>query len=353
MRIIAVDIGVGTMDVMLIDTSKILENGTKLVLPSPAQLHRAAVLRAAKARKNLYIDGDTVGGGPFASAVKAHISAGLKVKMTPGAAYSIRNDLSEVEALGIEIVDCIDAWDTDFLTLWLQEVRLKEVLRFLSEYGENEQVDCVTIAVQDHGISPKGVSNRMTRIGRFETALSENPYLEFLLYSENSVPDEFLRMRSAARRAHEELPDADVYVMDTSPAAVLGCLMDPCVQDSEKVLAINFGNGHTLGVLLDGGVVLRGFEAHTRQFADAKLLKSYLCDLLKGKLSNERVFNDGGHGLFEVSQVPVEPDKILVTGPRRSLMNELELGFRYAAPAGDMMMTGPLGLYRALKSRFL
>ncbi|MBC7107228.1 MAG: hypothetical protein H5T41_00305 [Methanomassiliicoccales archaeon] len=353
MRILALDIGVGTTDVMLIEPEKNLENCIKFVLPSAAQIYAAAVAKATKARKELYIFGDTVGGGPFASAIKRHIAAGLKVTMTPQAAFSIRNDLSEVQTLGINIADHeYPPSDFDGCALWLQEVRLIPIFDFLKKSGERGEADIIALAVQDHGISPKGISNRITRIDRFRNLLSKDPRLESLMYSIDQIPGDFIRMRSAAERAKKEAPGAKIFVMDTSPVAALGCLADPQIHQDDCILAVNFGNGHSLAVLFDHGKVVRGFEAHTRQFENGIALREYLEDFIAGQLTDERVFGDGGHGLFNISQRPLEPDQILVTGPRRALIETTKLNFRYAAPAGDVMMTGPIGLYCAIKSRF-
>jgi uncharacterized protein (DUF1786 family) len=89
-------------------------------------------------------------------------------------------------------------------------------------------------------------------------------------------------------------------------------------------------------------------EAHTQVF-DPKKLGKFLKGFLSSTLSNEDVFNDGGHGLFRLEERLPKPDQILVTGPNRMLMEGSGLKFRYAAPAGDVMMTGPMGLYRAVQ----
>jgi uncharacterized protein (DUF1786 family) len=68
---------------------------------------------------------------------------------------------------------------------------------------------------------------------------------------------------------------------------------------------------------------------------------------LSSSLSNEDVFNDGGHGLFRLKEELPKPDQIMVTGPNRGMMEDSGLEFRYATPAGDVMMTGPMGLNRA------
>jgi len=349
MRMLVLDIGVGTTDVMLIDSDKNAENCTKAVIPSPIRQYAAAVRRATGARRDLFILGDTIGGGEFSSALKKHVAAGLKVTMTEKAAFSVRNDLDEVRERGIAVVEG-NAPPDGFVgdVLWLQEVRLREIVRFFSGAGESGGIDFVGVAVQDHGVSPKGVSNRTTRIERFRQIISKDRRLESLCFEEGKIPEDFLRLRCAASRARKEMQDTSVFVMDTSPAAALGCLEDPGVDESGCVLTVNAGNGHTLAALLRDGEVLGAMEAHTRAF-DPKKLGKFLKGFLDSTLSNEDVHNDGGHGLFRLEDRLPEPDQILVTGPNRMLMEGSGMEFRYATPAGDVMMTGPIGLNRAIR----
>jgi uncharacterized protein (DUF1786 family) len=349
MKTLAVDIGVGTTDIMLIDSQRNSENCTKMVIPSPIRRYAAAVRKATEAGRELFVQGDTIGGGEFSSALKAHVAAGLKVTMTEDAAYSVRNDLDEVRERGIAVTrEGSPPLGFEGDVLWLQEVHLRGVVRFLRESGESGGIDYVAVAVQDHGVSPKGVSNRVTRIERFRQIISKDRRLESLCFEAGTVPEDFIRLRSAAERAKKEMPDAMAFVMDTSPAAALGCLEDREVDESGCVLTVNVGNGHTLAALLQAGEVLGAMEAHTRAF-DPKKLGRFLKGFLSSTLSNEDVFEDGGHGLFRLEEKLPKPDQIMVTGPNRSLMEGSGLKFRYATPAGDVMMTGPIGLNRAVK----
>ncbi|MHC1595821.1 MAG: DUF1786 family protein, partial [Candidatus Syntropharchaeales archaeon] len=86
-------------------------------------------------------------------------------------------------------------------------------------------------------------------------------------------------------------------------------------------------------------------EHHTRMIDRDKLLH-FLDRLKKGVITFEEVFDDGGHGalIFE----PIEPDVITITGPKKSFMKGAEV---HVAPAGDMMMAGPVGLVEAVKYR--
>ena len=64
---------------------------------------------------------------------------------------------------------------------------------------------------------------------------------------------------------------------------------------------------------------------------------------------------DGGHGAV-MSPVAAGraalPLPLLVTGPRRALLEGSSLPYEFAAPHGDMMLTGCFGLLRAVRERF-
>ena len=61
MRILAIDIGAGTEDILLYDDQKkSIENCVKMVLPAPSQVFAAKVREAAKLYKDLFIKGDNI-----------------------------------------------------------------------------------------------------------------------------------------------------------------------------------------------------------------------------------------------------------------------------------------------------
>ena len=79
-------------------------------------------------------------------------------------------------------------------------------------------------------------------------------------------------------------------------------------------------------------------------------LEKILVDFAGGELSDEDVFNEGGHGLFYLKDHLSfsDIDEIVVTGPKRSILENVDLNIYYAAPAGDVMMVGPIGLVEAV-----
>jgi len=79
-----------------------------------------------------------------------------------------------------------------------------------------------------------------------------------------------------------------------------------------------------------------------------------LVNFADGKLSDQEVFKDNGHGLFFLSKPPGfnNIDKVVATGPNRSILTSTNLSVHFATPAGDVMMTGPIGLVMATKRKF-
>jgi uncharacterized protein (DUF1786 family) len=144
-------------------------------------------------------------------------------------------------------------------------------------------------------------------------------------------------------------------VMDTAPAAVLGATFDPLVQQQSRVLAVNLGNFHTLGFRLKGEQVEGVFEHHTG-LIDVQKLDRILRSFADGKLTHEEIFADGGHGALITSQEPYDLDQgernLVVTGPRRNLITKSALRPYFAAPFGDMMLTGCFGLLAAVGEVF-
>lgn len=356
MKILALDIGAGTEDIFLFDSQKkSIENCVKLVLPSPSRVFAAKVREATRSGKDVLVKGDVIGGGSFSVALKDHIEQGLRVIMTEKAAYTVRNDLDEVRKLAIEVVEKeseLERFDGEILTIG--EVDLIQLQEFLVKFGEVlTDVDVVAIAVQDHGVFPKGMSNRKFRIKKMRELLEANPKPENFAFMEDEIPPFFLRMKSAAQASRRQFSKAKVLLMDTSPDAILGCLKDPLVKGNNRVLAINVGNGHTIAALLSEENIVGITEHHTR-LLNPKKIERFLVDFADGKLTDEEVFKDDGHGAFFLSEPQTfsKIDMVIATGPNRNMLAKTNLSVHFAAPAGDVMMTGPIGLVEAAKRKF-
>jgi uncharacterized protein (DUF1786 family) len=355
-KILAIDIGAGTEDVLLYDDrKKSVENCTKIVLPSPSQVFAAKLRETTRSYKDVFVKGDIIGGGAFAFALRNHVEKGLRVLMTKNVAYTVRNDLEEVRELGIEII-AGENKPRNFKgeTLVIEEVNLNKLQGLLTEFGETLlDVDVVAIAVQDHGVFPKGMSNRRFRIQKMEELLKDNRKTETLAFKEEEIPSYFLRMKSAALTSRRQLPGVKVLLMDTAPAAMLGCLEDPVIEKANPVLAINVGNGHTMAAIISNENIVGVMEHHTR-LLNPKKIERLLVNFADGKLTDEEVFKDNGHGLFFLAEPPdfSKIDKVAATGPNRSILAKTNLSVHFAAPAGDVMMTGPIGLVEVTKRKF-
>jgi uncharacterized protein (DUF1786 family) len=144
--------------------------------------------------------------------------------------------------------------------------------------------------------------------------------------------------------------------MDTAPAAILGAALDPNVKCRERKLIVNVGNFHTLAFRLGLSGIEGVFEHHTG-LLDLPKLEGLLLALADGSLSHQAVFDDHGHGALVYHPEPLaiikedEPGKavsrVVVTGPRRSMMADSFLNPYFAVPYGDMMLTGCFGLLAA------
>ncbi|MCW4034968.1 MAG: DUF1786 domain-containing protein [Candidatus Bathyarchaeota archaeon] len=356
MKILAIDIGAGTEDVLLYDDSKkSVENCIKMVLPSPCNIFASQVKSATRLLKDLFVKGDTIGGGPFSHALKRHVEAGLRVFMTEQAAYTVRNSLEQVKEAGIEIVD--ESGPKDFVgeTIVLEEVNINKIGDFLKGFGESfSDIEYVAVAVQDHGVFPEGMTNRQFRINKIKELLSENPKPEAFAFKEDEIPQCYPRMKSAVQACKRQLPNATVLLMDTSPDAILGCLLDPAVKGADPLLAVNVGNGHTMAAIISNGEITAVLEHHTR-LLDPTKMEILLRDFAEGKLSNDQVFDDNGHGMFYLEDAPGFSciKKVVVTGPNRNILADTDLDVHFATPGGDVMMSGTFGLVEATKRKFL
>ena len=346
------DIGSGTEDILLYDDQKELENCIKLVLPSPATVYSKMIKYYTKSRSNLFVKGETIGGGSFSEALKNHLYEGLKVILTKNVAYSIRNKLEEVENQGFQIID-EETPPADFSgeTLEVKEININIIQKFLNEFQEDlSDIDIIAIAVQDHGIPKNGISNRKFRLDQIERRLKNNQKLESLAYEEDELPNHFIRMTSAFKSSNSQMPEAKTIVMDTSIAAILGCLEDQKISKVSTLLSANIGNEHFTASIISEGKVLALLEHHTSLMTPPKI-ESIVKDFIKGNVSHDSIFEDGGHGAFYTlipKKIP-DIDIIVITGPNRAKIKNTNIKAHFAAPGGDMMMTGPIGLIKAAK----
>ena len=232
-----------------------------------------------------------------------------------------------------------------FQDLEIREIDLRLFERFLSNFGEDFQVDVIAIAVQDHGVSPKGVSDRAFRFENMERMLRRDNRPETFHFLEDSIPDHCLRMKSAVA-AVRRFSSVRVLVMDTAISAVLGCLEEA----SGPSLIVNVGNGHTIAALLVEKKIEGLYEQHTHELTPEKM-EHDLRLFVRGELEGNKVFRENGHGAVTLKPLS-GVFQVIVTGPNRDLFRKTSFKFIYAAPGGNTMMTGPMGLVRAAQFRF-
>jgi uncharacterized protein (DUF1786 family) len=359
MRILAVDVGTGTQDILLFDTERDVENCFRLVMPSPTIRVAELVREATAAGDDLLLTGVTMGGGPCHWAVNDHLAAGHHVFATPYAARTFNDVLEEVETMGVTIVSEDEA--AGLRGVWPIEMRdfhPDSIRAALRAFGVSPDVDAYAVAVFDHGNAPAGYSDRAFRFDYLREHLGAGHGLVGFAFWGDEIPKRFTRLQAVADTVAAMDGDAPLLVMDTGPAAVLGALEDPRVAREEPVVIVNIGNFHTLAFHLthdrgDGSSqpdIAGVFEHHTGELTPARLA-TYLCKLAAGEITNEEVFNDKGHGAYVRFRPERAPQMFAVTGPRRNLIRRTDLPAYLAVPHGDMMLAGCFGLVRALAGK--
>lgn len=345
-RILAVDIGTGTQDILVFEAGTLIENAVQLVMPSPTALVAERVKQATADRADLFLTGVMMGGGPDQWAVEAHLRQGLQVYATPDAARTFDDDLSRVEAMGVRIVDAPDRRN-GARRVEMRDFYVAELMDALQAFGVSTAFDAVAAAVFDHGAAPPGVSDRRFRFEYLREQVERGTGLAGFGFLSDGIPDRMTRMHAVATTWTGSQP---LFLMDTGPAAVLGALDDRRVGASRRPMVANLGNFHTIATLLDGERIVGLFEHHTGELSREKL-ERYLDALAAGRLSNQAVFDDMGHGALELGLVADSPELFAITGPRRGLLDGSRLRPHLAVPHGDMMLAGCFGLLRALGTR--
>ena len=372
MKILSVDIGTGTQDIFLYDSELDIENGFKLVLPSPTMMIHRRLKQALHSRRPILLTGHQMGGGPSAWAIEEYARAGIPVYMTASAATTLNDELDKVEALGVKIigedeVDGLQVAGSKVQRLELRDFDFELISKTFNDYGVSlKDLGAIAVAVFDHGNAPAGISDRQFRFDYLDERIKEKNSLSAFAYLSNDIPKIMTRLQSVADSAGE-LP-CPLVVMDTAPAAVLGANFDPVVTKRELKIIVNVGNFHTLAFRLGDGI--EGvFEHHTGEI-DLPKLERYIRALADGSLKHQDIFDDMGHGALVYGEHPFEFGKdefdVVVTGPRRSMFmpSSLEsdsllsdvkqqaaslqnLRPYFAVPFGDMMIAGCFGLLAA------
>jgi uncharacterized protein (DUF1786 family) len=366
-RILAVDVGTGTQDILLFESEKSIENCFKLVMPSPTVIVAERVRHATERGQSVLLTGVTMGGGPSHWAARDHALAGFPVAVTPEAGRTFDDDLSQVEAMGFELIDDDEAahraTDPHWLHIELQDFDARAIITALHAFDVSPAVDGLAIAAFDHGAAPPGYSDRRFRFDFLARTVRVSPLPSAFAYTAQDTPADLTRLRSIAQSSARYLeasgsrPDAPLLLMDTGSAAALGALEDPVVREQRESILCNIGNFHTLAFHLVAGNITGIFEHHTGEI-NRTHLEQMLTRLANGTLTNDEVFNTSGHGALILDEGKANGASeqafpfLAVTGPRRALIRGSALHPYEATPHGDMMLAGCFGLLRAFAEHF-
>ena len=237
MRILTIDVGTGTQDILLFDSEQPVENGLQLVMPAPTQIVARAVRAATLDRGPIALTGVIMGGGPCHWAVEDHLRAGLAVYATPEAAKTFNDDLDWVQReMGVQLVGDEEAMRLGARQITMGDLDLKAIHAALAAFGVEPDYDGLAVAVFDHGNAPPEISDRVFRFNYLAERFSTGHGLLALGFRRADVPAEMTRLRAVAATAPDDRP---LLIMDTAPAAVLGALDDPLVAAQEDLLVAN------------------------------------------------------------------------------------------------------------------
>jgi len=333
--LLALDVGGGTQDLFLWEPGQPVENAVKMVLPAPTQVLARRLRELTAQGRPVFLGGRVMGGGALTGAVRRHLAQGLPLYASPQAALTLSDRLPEVQQWGVVLADTPPP---DTVTLTLGDVDLDTWRQVFSAF-EVTLPNHFAVAVKDHGFAPQE-SNRRFRFQYWEDFLSRGGLLSDLAFRD--PPPQFTRMLAVQKT----LPG--VLLMDTCAAGVRGALLDPQARDrqEEGLLVVNLGNAHTFAVLVQRERLWGIYEHHTSLLNPPKLF-DHLTRFRAGELTNDEIFQDHGHGCaYAPNSLPASKFSFaVITGPQRRLAQGWPGHF--AAPLGDMMLTGCFGLMAA------
>jgi len=359
-EILTIDVGTGTQDIYLYRAGVDMENGFKLVVPSPTMRVYREIQAASRRGDPIALSGVTMGGGPSHWAARDHAQAGYPVYAAPAAARTFDDDLDVVREEGIRVIgeDEIRNLPDSVLKLELKDFDFPAIARALAEFGVSlENLAAVAVAVFDHGAAPPGYSDRQFRFDyladRLVPELKKDEGrispLSALAFRRGEIPPEMTRLQAVEKSAADV--EAPLVVMDTAPAAVLGALQEPRVREQPRTMIANIGNFHTLAFRMGQEEIEGVFEHHTG-LLEREDLEGLLADFAEGTLTHQQVFDDHGHGALVYDPAPYRFGRgdfdLVVTGPRRGMMANSDLRVYFPAPYGDMMLVGCFGLLAAV-----
>ena len=358
MRILAIDMGTGTQDILLFDSAGPVENSVKMVMPSATKIAEGRIRRATTDGRAVLLSGVIQGGGPCAWALEDHIRGGHAAYATPEAAQTFDDDLEQVARMGIRVVSEDEASAlSEVDRVELKDLDLPAIRAALAAFDVAPKFDGLALGCLDHGAAPPGYSDRLFRFEHLKHVVGERNDLRAFAMLPDELPPYLTRARTMIATAQRQDADIPIVFLDTGPAAALGALQDPRVADAETQLVLNLGNMHALAFHLRGTQVISLYEHHTGEMTRAQI-EDFTARLIEGTLAHEEVFSTKGHGVFYAA----EPDAasatatrqqplVAVTGPQRGRIRGSSLDPYFATPHGDMMISGCFGLLVAFAEK--
>jgi len=366
MRILAVDMGTGTQDILLFDSSQPVENALQMIMPSATEIAAGRIREATRGCRPVVLSGVTAGGGPCAWALERHLEASLPAFATPEAARTFDDDLEGVRRLGVTLVSEDEARRIEGERVRLRDLDLDAIGAAFTAFDVDTRFDGLALGCLDHGAAPPGYSDRLFRFDHLRRVVAARNDLRAFAYLPQELPEYLTRARALMDAAGADVP---AVFLDTGPAAALGALQDPRVAARDEQLVLNLGNMHALAFHLRGTRILSLFEHHTGELS-ADQIVDFSRRLIDGTLAHEEVFGSKGHGVYYADadtvravaegdspgREPVEGPAddgplIAVTGPQRGKLRGSALDPYFAVPHGDMMVSGCYGLLWAFAEK--
>jgi len=352
MRILAIDVGTGTQDILLFDSDQPIENALQLIMPSPTQIAAGRIRRATENGRPVFLTGVIAGGGPCHWALEDHLRTGGRAFATPKAATTFDDDLDNVQRMGVELVSEDEARALDAEKIELRDLDLNAIRSALAEFDVDTAFDGLALGCLDHGAAPPGYSDRLFRFDHLRRVVEERNDLRAFAFLPGELPEYLTRARTLLDSVDV---DAPLVFLDTGPAAALGALQDLVVAKNDEQLILNLGNMHALAFHVKGTRILSLYEHHTGELTSEQI-EDFTKRLLAGTLAHEDIFSSKGHGAYYADGASVhdrETDRplIAVTGPQRGKLRGSRLDPYFAVPHGDMMVSGCFGLLWAFAEK--
>ena len=212
MKILALDVGTGTQDILLFDSDRRIENCIKMVMPAPTVIAAQRIGEVTAAGTPLALTGVNMGGGPVTGAAQRHLDAGLPIYTTVEAATTFDDDMEMVKAMGVSLVS-----EDEIASIGgaghveLKDLDLEMVRGALGSFSVQAEWDALAVAVFDHGNAPPGYSDRKFRFDHLRTQAREGRLTpDAMSYLRDEIPEYMTRMLAVAGGVGEEealLPD--------------------------------------------------------------------------------------------------------------------------------------------------